>query len=153
MRSKQTDLSGEIQRLKSADLTSLQLFWRSHLRRPFPDHLPRHLIVSLLAWQLQADRFGGLSKDEEKYLADVGAKPGGAPVGRYSVGQGRHQLGTVFVREHGGAVHRVMKTADGYEWQGRGYGSLSAVAFAITGTNWNGYRFFGVTPPRRKRGD
>jgi hypothetical protein len=37
-----------------------------------------------------------------------------------------------------------MVLENGFEWDGRRYGSLSAIARAITGTNWNGYAFFGI---------
>lgn len=53
-------------------------------------------------------------------------------------------VGTRLVREWDGAEYTVTVMKDGYEWQGRKYRSLSAVAKAITGTNWNGFRFFGV---------
>ena len=52
--------------------------------------------------------------------------------------------GTVLVREHAGALHRVMVLDEGFSWNGRTYDSLSKVAFAITGTRWNGPRFFGL---------
>jgi hypothetical protein len=41
-------------------------------------------------------------------------------------------------------MERVMVRGDGFAWNGTSYASLSAVAFAITGTKWNGYRFFGL---------
>ena len=53
-------------------------------------------------------------------------------------------VGTRLVREWDGVEHTVTVLRDGYEWQGRKYRSLSAVAKAITGTNWNGFRFFGM---------
>ena len=43
----------------------------------------------------------------------------------------------------------VTVTADGFEWQGRPYKSLSAIARAITGTRWNGWVFFGLKNHRR----
>ena len=52
--------------------------------------------------------------------------------------------GTVLVREHGGVPHRVTVLGDGFSWNGRSFDSLSQVAFAITGTKWNGPRFFGL---------
>ena len=50
------------------------------------------------------------------------------------------------MREHGGVRHTVTVIPDGFVWQDRSYPSLSAVARAITGTSWNGRRFFGVKP-------
>jgi hypothetical protein len=54
------------------------------------------------------------------------------------------KLGTQLAREYGGVLHRVMVMEGGYAWAGRTFTSLSAVAKAITGTNWNGHRFFGL---------
>ncbi|MER2267023.1 DUF2924 domain-containing protein, partial [Methylobacterium oxalidis] len=51
---------------------------------------------------------------------------------------------TQLVREHAGQVHSVTVLADGFAWQGRTFTSLSKVARAITGTRWNGPRFFGL---------
>jgi hypothetical protein len=52
--------------------------------------------------------------------------------------------GTVLVREWDRQSQRVMVLADGFAWKGQTYDSLSKVAFAITGTKWNGPRFFGL---------
>ncbi len=57
--------------------------------------------------------------------------------------------GTRLVREWQGTVQTVTVTADGFEWQGRPYQSLSAVARAITGTRWNGWIFFGLKNQQR----
>ncbi len=69
--------------------------------------------------------------------------------------------GTVLLRKHTGVAHRVTVLADGFGWNGRTYDSLSQIAFAITGTKWNGTRFFGLrdkptaeqasTPPSRSK--
>jgi hypothetical protein len=53
-------------------------------------------------------------------------------------------VGTQLIREWRGFQHKVTVLADGFEWEGRRYKSLSAVARAITGTRWNGLTFFGV---------
>ncbi|MFV1877700.1 DUF2924 domain-containing protein [Nioella sp.] len=60
-------------------------------------------------------------------------------------------VGTKLIREWDGVAHTVTVLKDGFEWDGRRYKSLSAVARAITGTRWNGYRFFGLR--ERKRGE
>ena len=52
--------------------------------------------------------------------------------------------GTILTREWNGQIHRVMVVDDGFAWNGKTYDSLSKVAFAITGTKWNGPRFFGL---------
>ena len=52
--------------------------------------------------------------------------------------------GTLLVREYKGEMHRVTVMAEGYAWRGQTYPTLSGVARAITGANWNGYVFFGL---------
>jgi len=52
--------------------------------------------------------------------------------------------GTQLLREHDGVEHAVTVLADGFEYEGRPYQSLSAIARAITGTRWNGWTFFGL---------
>jgi hypothetical protein len=58
-------------------------------------------------------------------------------------------VGTRLLREWDGVEHTVTVMIDGFDWQGRKFKSLSAVARAITGTQWNGYRFFGLADARR----
>ncbi len=56
----------------------------------------------------------------------------------------RPVAGTRLVREYRGVEHTVTVLADGYEWEGRPYRSLSAIAREITGTRWNGLVFWGL---------
>ena len=56
----------------------------------------------------------------------------------------RFKIGSVLVREHNGVVHQVIVVRDGFAWNDRVFPSLSAAARAITGTKWNGHRFFGL---------
>jgi hypothetical protein len=63
----------------------------------------------------------------------------------------RLAVGTRLVREVKGVEHHVMVMDDGYEYQYMKYKSLSGVAFAITGTRWNGNVFFGLTNDAEKR--
>jgi hypothetical protein len=58
----------------------------------------------------------------------------------------RLKPGTVLVRDYHGQRHTVTVAADGFEWQGTTYASLSAIACAITGTAWSGPRFFALRP-------
>ena len=69
-----------------------------------------------------------------------------------AVGRGNAELrpGTVLGREWNGQMHRVAVLADGFAWNGRTYPSLSKVAFAITGTRWNGPKFLGLRDKRSK---
>jgi hypothetical protein len=60
------------------------------------------------------------------------------------LGSSRIKPGTQMIRQWQNTTHKVTALNEGFEWDGRTYKSLSAVANAITGTNWNGYAFFGI---------
>jgi Protein of unknown function (DUF2924) len=63
------------------------------------------------------------------------------------------KAGALLVREWNGALQRVMVLEKGFAWNGKTYSSLSQIAKAITGTSWNGHRFFGLRPARSGAGD
>ena len=117
-------------------------------RRPAPAHLTRHLLFAVIAYRIQADRFGDLDHATRQVLDQTVAKKDGPAMSARlaSFDQKRTELtpGTVLVREWDRRSQRVMVMADGFAWNGQTYDSLSKVAFAITGTRWNGPRFFGL---------
>ena len=144
----ETSIEDEIVHLRGLDLKGLRARWRSVLQRPPPDYLPRHLLFAIIAYRIQADRFGDLDHETRQLLDRTGAKePSTAMSARLvTFDQKRTQLppGTVLVREWDRRSQRVMVMSDGFAWNGQTYDSLSKVAFAITGTRWNGPRFFGL---------
>ena len=117
-----------------------------------PPHLPRHLLFRVLAYRLQADQLGDLDAESQRLL-DRSGSPEDA--GQRAVDLGRRTAslrpGTVLGREWNGQMHRVAVLADGFAWNGKTYPSLSKVAFAITGTRWNGPKFFGLRDKPSKR--
>ena len=141
-------IEDEIAHLRDLDLKGLRARWQSVLHRPAPDHLSRHLLFAILAYRFQADRFGDLDHETSQLLDRAGAKESGAAMSArlVSFGQKRTELkpGTVLVREWDRRSQRAMVMSDGFAWNGQTYNSLSKVAFAITGTRWNGPRFFGL---------
>jgi hypothetical protein len=143
-----TSIENEIMHLRGLDLKGLRARWQSVFQRPAPDHLPRHLLFAIIAYRIQADRFGDLDHETSQLLDRTGAKESGAAMSArlVSFDQKRTELtpGTVLVREWDRQSQRVMVMPDGFAWNGQTYDSLSKVAFAITGTNWNGPRFFGL---------
>ena len=143
------DVEVQIRSLKQAGDEAIRARWRAVFRKSFPAHLPRHLIVNLLAYELQAALSGDLTQPELRHLAD--ADRDGKGIGRFDPDSTRHQLGTIFVREHAGILHRTVKTASGFEWNGLVFFCFCAVAFVITGTKWNGLRFFGVSGADKAR--
>jgi len=138
-------LEVEIARLHDLDNGGLRKYWHAVFRRLPPPHLPRHLLFRILAYRMQADRFGDLD-GESKNLLDRSESPEKA--GQKAVGLVRRiadvRPGTVLGREWNGRMQRVSVLANGFAWNGKTYPSLSQAAFAITGTRWNGPRFFGL---------
>jgi hypothetical protein len=124
-------LNNEIARLRGLDVGDLRARWHTVFRRRAPPHLSRHLLFRILAYRLQADRLGDLD-GTDRLVADFN--------------RSRTELrpGTLLTREWDGHLRLVMVLADGFSWNGKTYPSLSKVAFAITGSRWNGPRFFGL---------
>src|SRR5262245_6527292 len=132
-------IEAEIDRIRSLGLDDLRDQWRKTLASSPPAAFGRDLIVRFLCWHLQEQVFGGLDPTTAKLLVRLarGDKHGA---------DRRLKSGTVLVREYQGTRHTVSVVPGGYVWQEQAYASLSAVARAITGTTWNGHRFFGVGP-------
>jgi hypothetical protein len=143
-----TSIEDEIMHLRGLDLKGLRARWRNVLQRPAPGHLPRHLLFAIIAYRIQVDRFGDIDHETRQLLDRTGAKESGTAMSArlVSFDQKRTELtpGTVLVREWDRQSQRVMVMANGFAWNGQTYDSLSKVAFAITGTSWNGPRFFGL---------
>jgi hypothetical protein len=138
-------LSTEIAQLHDFGLPDLQTRWRSLTGRRAPPHLGKGLLLRLLAYRLQADAFGDLDPGTLRFLDRIASGP--EMLRGKNLPQpdnDRVRPGAVLVREWEGVSHRVMALADGYAWNGQTYRSLSEVARAITGTRWNGPRFFGL---------
>src|ERR1700716_3020956 len=68
----------EIVHLRGLDLKGLRARWQSVLQRPAPDHLPRHLLLAILAYRIQADRFGDLDHETRQLLDRTDPKEIGA---------------------------------------------------------------------------
>ena len=149
------DLENEIARLRGLDLGDLRARWHTAFRRRAPPHLPRHLLFRILAYRLQADRLGDLDADSRRLLDRIGSESLDIDRLVADLNRSRTELraGTLLTREWDGQLQLVMVLADGFSWNGNTYGSLSKVAFAITGARWNGPRFFGLRdrPPSEIR--
>ena len=129
------DLNVEINRIAALNI-ELRVLWRETTGRPAPAALSKELIARALAYRLQEQRLGGLDRHLRRLLMSP-PKPGTEPI--------RHlKIGSVIVREFDGKIHEVMVAPGGFYWSGQTYASLSAIARKITGTSWNGPRFFGL---------
>ena len=146
------DLAQEIASLDNLTIDGLKLQWQNRFGRAASDLLPKALLVKLYAYREQADRYGGLSPGTIALLDRLGrertAEGKSTPLPADLNGRDRLKAGTVLIREYAGASHHVMVTKDGYSWNGQTFSSLSQVATAITGTRWNGPRFFGLQSGR-----
>jgi Protein of unknown function (DUF2924) len=146
--SAETPIEDEIAHLRGLDLGGLRARWHSVFGRPAPAHLTRHPLFAVIAYRLQADRFGDLDHATKQVLDRAIAEATGPTMSSHlaNFDQKRTELkpGTVLVREWDRQSQRVMVMANGFAWNGQTYDSLSKVAFAITGTKWNGPRFFGL---------
>jgi hypothetical protein len=142
----------EIAQLRDLDIGELRNRWHTAFGRRPPSHLPRHLLFRVLAYRLQADHFGDLDGECQRLLDHSGSPE---EAGRRATDLGRRTAevrpGTVLGREWNGRMHRVAVLADGFAWNGQTYPSLSKVALAITGTRWNGPKFFGLRDKPSKR--
>jgi hypothetical protein len=150
-------MNTEIERLRGLDPHQVRLQWRNRFGRMAPKSLSKSLLVRVLIYRVQADLLGDLEPEVlrvlERYAArDAGLRGRGRPSARPIVDGPRIKPGSVLVREVAGRIHRVMALEEGYAWEGKTYRSLSEVARAITGTQWNGRRFFGLGRQKAKAG-
>ncbi len=141
-------IEDEIAHLRGLELAGLRARWQSLMGRRAPLHIPQHLLFGILAYRIQADALGDLDAATTRLLKKIGSVKSAseiAPLAEASDQRRRHlSPGTVLTREWNGRNHKVMLVAEGFAWEGRTYDSLSSIAFAITGTKWNGPRFFGL---------
>ena len=135
--------------LKTTPTADLKTQWRD-LFGTEPPPFNRRYLESRLAYRIQELAYGGLQPETLKRLRALGEQLDGGDKAKRSIrADVRPIAGTRLIREWQGVEHVVTVTTDGFEWQGRPYKSLSAIARAITGTRWNGWVFFGLKNHRR----
>ena len=127
----------ELARLAAMPAALLRIEWRKLFRTEVPADFSRDLALRAIAYRLQEQRLGGLALSQVRLL-DRLAEGGGDVAAR------QLKVGTMLVREYQGERHEVVVVPDGFHWRGTTYAGLSTIARAITGTIWNGPRFFGL---------
>jgi hypothetical protein len=133
--------------LKTMPIADLKGQWRTLFEKE-PPPFNRRYLESRLAYRIQELAYGGLKPETRKFLEDLGEQLASGK--KVTLGdEHRPVSGTVLLREWQGVEHRVTVRDADYEYQGRPYKSLSAVARAIAGSRWNGWVFFGL---KRGRG-
>jgi hypothetical protein len=147
-------IDSEIARLRDLDIEALRARWRTIFRRDSPPHLPRHLLFAMIAYRLQAEVMGDLDAETLRFLKQINLAPSrqdAVPLTQAFDQRKRElSLGTMLTREWNGHNHQVIVVDGGFSWEGRVYNSLSEIAKAITGTKWNGPRFFGLRDRKAK---
>jgi Protein of unknown function (DUF2924)/Protein of unknown function (DUF3489) len=123
--------------LDTLDRAALIGAWRRTIKTPTPTGISRRLMMQILTYEAQVRARGGLKPAVRRRLARWAT-------GRAQAPSPRLRPGARLVREWNGVSHVVDVTEEGLVWRGQRYGSLSAVARAITGTRWSGPRFFGL---------
>ncbi len=133
--------------LPSMPIAALKDEWR-RLFATEPAPYNRRFLESRLAYRIQELAYGGLKPETIARLEALGEQLDGRNITLRRIRQDQRPIaGTRLLREYQGVEHVATVTRDGYEYQGRPYQSLSAIARAITGTRWNGWVFFGLRKP------
>jgi hypothetical protein len=134
--------------LKTTPMPDLKKQWRD-LFETEPPPYNRTFLETRLAYRIQELAYGGLKPQTRARLAALAEQLGEGKAKRSQRRRDdRPVAGTQLIREWQGLEHVVTVVADGFEYEGRRYRSLSSVARAITGTQWNGPLFFGLRAAR-----
>jgi Protein of unknown function (DUF2924) len=136
-------LEVELARIGAMNIDQLRAAWREALASDPPPAFSKDLLARAIAFHAQQKALGGLSPATARPLRSL-IKPGVEPPRQV-------KAGSVIVREHKGIVHEVLVVPGGFCWQGTTYDSLSTIAKTITGTSWNGPRFFGLRSRRSRQ--
>ena len=136
--------------LKVMSVNELKSEWQALFDAPAPNN-SRTFLESRLAYRIQELIYGGPDKQTRRLLDLLADEVEGTLTRKAQIADPRNPLvGTKLIREWDGIAHTVTVLKEGFEWGGQRYKSLSAVARAITGTRWNGYRFFGLRERKRE---
>jgi hypothetical protein len=140
----ETSVLAQLAALPAKTTAELKQLWRYlYDREPPPYNKP--FLIKRLAYRIQELAYGGLSARAEAKLKELIEEEDRRLKGKQPMRKGdRPIVGTRLIREWQGVEHTATVLDDGYEYQGRRYKSLSAIARAITGTRWNGPLFWGL---------
>jgi hypothetical protein len=135
-------IEAEVDRVRSLGIDALRQRWRMTFGAVPPPGLTKDIMSRMIAYRIQEEAFGGLDRKLVKLLDRLvrGEKPPNEL-------DRRLKPGTVLVREYRGERHTATVVPDGFLWKDKTWSSLSTIAKVITGTAWNGPRFFGLRGP------
>ena len=129
--------------------TTLRELWHQLFNTHPPPQMRRRLMIPILAYRLQEQAFGSLSRANRGRLRQL-ARVFEADSKSVIPSIPGLKPGTRLVRQWRDQVHLVNVEASGYEYQGARYQSLSEIARLITGTRWSGPLFFGIKNQQSK---
>jgi hypothetical protein len=142
----------ELDRLATMPIDQLRLRYAQVFRTEPPKAFGPDLLRRSIAQRIQEMAYGGLSRSVQRLLDQMMKAYAAKPGGRLVLPR-RIKLGSVLVREWKRKSHRVVVLADGFAYDGRTFANLSEIAVLITGTRWNGPRFFGLRPKTQDIGE
>lgn len=129
--------------LEKMNIDGLRAEWKERFMTAPPKLRSRDLLAREIIYREQVSRDGGLSRSLEKKLAQLAERFAEDHAFDPAPATPKVKPGSCFVKNWKGQRHEVWVTGQGYTYRGQGFRSLSQVALAITGTKWNGPRFFG----------
>jgi hypothetical protein len=133
----------ELDQLPAMPIAQLRVRYREVFRSNPPEAFGPDLLRRSIAHRIQEKAHGGLSRSAQRLLDEMMKAYAAKPNGKIVLPR-RIKPGSVLVREWKGKSHRVMVLAEGFAYDGKTFGNLSEIAVLITGTRWNGPRFFGL---------
>jgi hypothetical protein len=154
-------IEAELDRLTRLPIAGLRVRYREMFRSDPPKAFGPDLLRRSIAHRIQEKAYGSLSGSVQRLLDQMSKAYAAKPNGKIVLPR-RFKPGSVLVREWKGKRHRVMVLAEGFAYDSETYSNLSEIAVLITGTRWNGPRFFGLrskaeegsvpAPPDRSHG-
>lgn len=132
----------QLQHLGTMPIVELRALWRAKFKSTPPSAFGPDLLRRGIAYKIQEDVYGGLDKATVRLLGQLIAQHAKSP-GKIVLPR-RIKAGAILVREWKGKSHRITVAEAGFLYEGRPYENLSEIARLITGTRWNGPRFFGL---------
>jgi hypothetical protein len=137
------EVEAELERLPKMPIVDLRNRYRELFRAEPPKAFGPDLLRRSIAHRIQEKAYGGLSREHQRLLDQLVKTAQAKPNGRIELPR-RIKPGSEVVRTWNRKTYRVVVMEKGFAWEGQTYSSLSEIAFAITGTKWNGPRFFGL---------
>jgi hypothetical protein len=139
-------IESELDQLATAPIVQLRIRYRELFRAEPPKAFGPDLLRRSIAQQIQEKAYGALPPETRRLLDQLIKAAIAKPNGRLELPR-RIKPGSELVRTWKGKSYRVTVMTEGFAYNGKPFASLSEIASEITGTNWNGPRFFGLRPP------